>query len=64
MQLKRELAVKKLVRKNSLQLWMEVAVPENIVNIEDYLLAGIDGVVLNIDELAAHLNGYDHTEQD
>ncbi len=59
MKMKRELAVKKLSRKNSLQLWMEVAVPENIVNIEDYLVAGIDGVVLNLDELISHLNGFD-----
>ena len=62
LQIKRELAVKKLSRKNSLQLWLEVAVPENIVNLEDYLVAGLDGVVLNLDELIAHLNGFDHTE--
>ncbi|MDO8577201.1 MAG: putative PEP-binding protein [Candidatus Daviesbacteria bacterium] len=62
LQIKRELAIKKLMRKNSLQIWMEVAVPENIINMEDYLIAGIDGVVLNLDELIAHLNGFDPTE--
>lgn len=62
LQIKRELAVKKFSRKNSLQLWMEVAVPENLVNLEDYLVAGIDGVVLNLDELIAHLNGFDKEE--
>ena len=61
-QIKRELAVNKLGRKNSLQLWLEVAVPENIINLEDYLVAGLDGVVLNLDEMIAHLNGFDHTE--
>ena len=34
-QLKRELAVYKLVRKASLGIWLEMAVPENIINIED-----------------------------
>ena len=59
LQIKRELAVKKLMRKNSLQIWMELAVPENIINLEDYLVAGLDGIVLNLDELIAHLNGFD-----
>ncbi|TSC66201.1 MAG: Uncharacterized protein CEO21_246 [Microgenomates group bacterium Gr01-1014_80] len=63
-QIKRELAVKKLARKNSLQQWLEVAVPENIINLEEYLVAGIDGVVLNLDELSAYLSGYDHNQQD
>ncbi|MDD5415856.1 MAG: hypothetical protein PHE48_02510 [Candidatus Daviesbacteria bacterium] len=64
LKMKRELAVRKLSRKNSLQLWMEVAVPENIVNLEDYLVAGIDGVVLNLDELVSYLNGVDCSEED
>lgn len=59
LQVKRELAVKKITRKNSLQFWMEVAVPENIVNLEDYLVVGLDGIVLNLDELMAYLGGFD-----
>ena len=62
LQIKRELAVKKFMRKNSLQIWMEVAVPENIINPEEYLVAGLDGVVLNLDELVSFLNGFDQTE--
>ncbi|OGE15199.1 hypothetical protein A2111_02190 [Candidatus Daviesbacteria bacterium GWA1_38_6] len=64
MQIKRELAVKKLMRKNSLQQWLEIAVPENIINLDEYLITGIDGVVLNLDELSAHFAGYDHNSQD
>lgn len=64
LQIKRELAVKKLMRKNSLQIWMEVAVLENVVNLENYLITGIDGVVLNLDELIAHLNGFDPGESE
>lgn len=63
LQLKRDLAVKKLSRKRSLQLWLEICVPENIINLENYLLAGLDGVVLNLDELIAHLNGFDIKEE-
>ncbi|MBU1000482.1 hypothetical protein KKE78_03765 [Patescibacteria group bacterium] len=64
LKIKRELAVRKLSRKNSLQLWMEVAVPENIINLEDYLIAGIDGVVLNLDELISYLNGFDCQQEE
>ncbi len=60
--IKRELAVNKLMRKNSLELWAELAVPENIVNLENYLIAGIDGVVLNLDELISYINGFDNKE--
>ncbi len=59
MQLKRELAVKNLLRKNNLQIWLELAVPENILNIDEYLVSGVDGVVLNLDELASFLGGFD-----
>lgn len=62
LQIKRELAVRKLMRKNSLEMWLEMAVPENIINVEQYLIAGIDGVVLNLDELISHLNGFDPAE--
>lgn len=58
-QLKRELAVKKLVRKHSFQFYLEVCVPENIINIEEYIAVGIDGIVLNLDELISHLYGFD-----
>lgn len=63
-QIKRELSSRKLMRKNSLQLWLELAIPENIINLEEYLMAGLDGVVLNLDELIAHLNGFDLKEQE
>ena len=64
MQIKGELAFKKLMRKNSLELWLELSVPENIINLEEYLTLGLDGVVLNLDELIAHLNGFDLKDQE
>ena len=64
LQIKRELSAKELNRKKSLQIWMEIAVPENIINIENYLEVGLDGIVLNLDELIAHLNGFDHMDSE
>lgn len=60
-QIKRELAAQKLTRKNSLELWLEINVPENLINLREYLVSGLDGVVINIDELSACLGGYDRT---
>ena len=62
LQIKRELSSKGISRKSSMQLWLEVAVPENIINLENYLESGLDGVVLNMDELIAYLNGFDHQD--
>lgn len=62
--LKRELALKKLTRGNLVQIWMEVAVPENIINLEEYIVAGLDGLVFNLDELLSHLSGFDLNEQE
>lgn len=64
MQVRRELSTKNLTRKNSLQIWMEIAVPENITNLEEYLVTGLDGVILNLDELASHFSGFDHNQDD
>ena len=58
LQLKRELAVRGITRKGTLKLWMEAAVPENVINLEDYLTVGIDGVILNLDKLQELLGGY------
>lgn len=63
-QIQRELAVRKLIRENNLQIWLELAVPENIINLEEYLINGVDGVVLNLDELSSHFNGFDYKEDE
>lgn len=39
--------------------WLEIATPENILNIEGYLELGVRGVVINVDKLAHLLQGLD-----
>ncbi len=51
LKLKRDLSVLGISRKASLKLWVEFRSPSNIFDIENYALSGIDGVVLNLDEL-------------
>ncbi len=57
MQIKRDLASLGVYRKGTLKLWMEVAVPENLVNIDEYLNLGIDGLILELDKLSLLLRG-------
>lgn len=62
LQVKRELAVREITRKGALRIWWEAAVPENLINIENYLEAGIDGVILNLDSLQQLIGGYQAEE--
>lgn len=62
LQIKRELASMGVSRRGTLKYWLEFAVPENILNIEDYLDAGIDGVIVDLDNLQKLLGGYDSRE--
>lgn len=49
--IKRELAVKNINRKGSLKIWLEMAIPENFINAENYLESGLDGIFLDLDIL-------------
>lgn len=64
LQLKRELAAREITRKGSLKIWWEAAIPENLINLDDYLQAGIDGVILNLDSLQRWLGGFEVTEME
>lgn len=57
LRIKRDLAVLGVLRKGSLKIWLELALPENFLNIEEYILSGIDGVVFNLDKLNDQLIG-------
>lgn len=58
LQIKRDLASMGISRKGMLKLWVEFAVPENIINAEEYILAGFDGAIINLDSLAGFLSGF------
>ncbi len=62
--LKQNLSAIGVSRKGSLKLWMEAAVPENVLNLEGYLISGLDGVILNLDELHAWVGGFNPAETD
>ncbi len=57
--IKRELATLGISRKGLLKMHLEISFPENILNLESYILTGIDGVILNLDSLANHILGTD-----
>ncbi len=58
LQIKRDLASLGISRKGMLKLWVEFAVPENIINMEDYVLGGFDGAIINLDSQAEFLSGF------
>ncbi len=63
LQIKRELAAREITRKGSLKIWWEAGTPENLINLENYLEAGMDGVILNLDVLHQLLEGYKSKEE-
>jgi hypothetical protein len=44
------------------RIWLEIAVPENVLNLESYLEEGAGGVILNLDSLQQLLTGYQNSE--
>lgn len=46
------------------RLNMELAIPENFVNLQSYLNEGLDGVIINLDEIHAWLGGFNPTDPD
>lgn len=51
LEIKKALAGYDITRKGSVKLWLEMAVPENIINVEGYIDLGFDGVFLDLDYL-------------
>jgi len=64
LQIKRDLASLGIHRKGSLKIWLEVCVPENIINLEKYLEVGLDGIILNLDSLQQYLGGHSQPERE
>lgn len=60
LQIKRDLAVRGITRKGTLKFWLEFSVPENVINVSSYVMAGMDGVILDLKNLHQMLIGFDH----
>lgn len=61
--LKRELSAYGVNRKGSLKIWLEINTPDNLLNIEKCLEAGVDGILVNLDELEFLLIGFKSEEE-
>lgn len=57
--IKKLLASENLYRSSSFKIWMEIAVPANIYNLEDYIKIGIDGFFVDAAQLAELILGTD-----
>ncbi|MFH0936835.1 MAG: hypothetical protein V1808_00905 [Candidatus Daviesbacteria bacterium] len=62
LQIKKELGSLGINRRGALKLWLEVCIPENIINLEQYLESGLDGIILDLDEMQQALGGYENKE--
>lgn len=51
----------KIKRDQQTHFWLRICLPENILNIDDYLVAGIDGVVIDGNELFSAIFGRSHS---
>lgn len=51
LEMKRELASRGINRKGSMKLGLEMSIPENIININDYLESGLDSIMVDLDFL-------------
>lgn len=54
---KRELSGFGINRKGTLKLWLEFGTTENFINLDKYLEIGLDGVIINLDQLYVSLFG-------
>lgn len=57
--MKMELSGLGITRQGNLKLWVELSVPENFLNLDEYLDQGIDGVLINLDGLSVRVGGFD-----
>lgn len=63
-QIKQDLLSLKISRGASMKYWLEIAVPENLINIESYLEIGVDGILLNCNDVCSWLGGFDPDDPD
>lgn len=57
LQKKRDLSKFGFDRRGFSKLWVDFSVPENIINVEEYINSGFDGVLVDLDSLYKSLTG-------
>jgi len=60
---KRIIAASGLSRSNSFKLWMMVEIPSNVILLEDFIAAGIDGVSIGSNDLTMLILGTDRDNE-
>lgn len=59
LQIKTSLSALGIQRTPTLKLWLELATPENFLNLEGYLEAQFDGAIINLDSILGFLGGFE-----
>lgn len=59
LQIKTSLSALGVQRTPTLKLWLELATPENFLNLEGYLEAQFDGAIINLDSILGFLGGFE-----
>lgn len=60
---KRIISISGLSRSNSFKLWMMVEIPSNVILLEDFIAAGIDGVSIGSNDLTMLILGTDRDNE-
>jgi hypothetical protein len=55
LELKRTLATQGITRKGSMKIRQLISIPENVINLQNYLDEGLDGIIINLDDLQKYL---------
>lgn len=64
LQVKRIMAASGLMRSESFKLWMMVETPANVIQIEDFIKVGIDGISIGSNDLTMLITGSDRDSED
>jgi pyruvate,water dikinase len=60
---KKIMAGEKLMRSSNFKIWMMVEVPVNVISIEEFIKAGIDGVSIGSNDLTQLIMGIDRDNE-
>lgn len=63
-EVKRMMAAAGLHRTPTLKLWMQVSTPANLISLDSFIMAGIDGIMIDMDTLVSLVLGADKQNSD